>query len=141
MRQRVQFGPTRTGAGKFPCRFQRQILSVETPYLSATCLSVRKRFSSGTTWFMFSVIPDEEREKFAPYHFTYAAGQSPWHGIDQNFEKQKHRDRHFVERFAIVGNYVGLVDTHPIRCFKSNSLRGWVAEGMGLISNLLHMSS
>ena len=35
-----------------PYRFQRQMLSVETPYLSATCLSVRKRFSSGTTWFM-----------------------------------------------------------------------------------------
>jgi|LNFM01.1.fsa_nt_gb hypothetical protein len=31
MRQRVQFGPTRTGAGKSPFLFQRQMLSVETP--------------------------------------------------------------------------------------------------------------
>ncbi|MFP5481282.1 MAG: hypothetical protein ACLGIE_16580 [Alphaproteobacteria bacterium] len=69
-----------------------------------------------------SVTPDEEREEFAPYEFTYAPGQSPWHGIDENFEEQKHRDGHFVQRLAVVGNYVGLAETHPIRCLKINSL-------------------
>ncbi len=49
MRQQVQFGATRTGAAKSPFNFQRQMLSVETPYLSANCLSVRKGFSSGRT--------------------------------------------------------------------------------------------
>ena len=56
---------------------------------------------------------------------------------DENFEELKQRVGQVIQRRSVVGNYVGPIGAHLKRHIRINILTGLLAEGMGLISNLL----